>query len=206
MDNTPFSVTPFHQPSSNRVFLLLIALGILCSSSSSLGKGINYHNIPPSARVRTRGRVDKKECYSYWLVGYYWSHSWITISLIPNTSEVKWSECCSVVSSSLRLHGLYSPQNSPGQNTGVGSLSLLQGLYPGIEHRSPTLQADSLPAEPQGSPFILKFCLIKFVLKCIPLRWFFITQSTILIPKHIVLFVSMFHFSKYEDHWKLHEE
>ena len=28
----------------------------------------------------------------------------------------------------LRLHGLYSPWNSPGQNTGVGSLSLLQGL------------------------------------------------------------------------------
>ena len=27
-------------------------------------------------------------------------------------------------------HGLYSPQNSPGQNTGVGSLSLLQGIFP----------------------------------------------------------------------------
>ena len=31
---------------------------------------------------------------------------------------------------SLRLHGLYSPWNSPGQNTGVGSLSLLQGIFP----------------------------------------------------------------------------
>ena len=29
-----------------------------------------------------------------------------------------------------RLHGLYSPWNSPGQNTGVGSLSLLQGIFP----------------------------------------------------------------------------
>ena len=27
-------------------------------------------------------------------------------------------------------HGLYSPLNSPGQNTGVGSLSLLQGIFP----------------------------------------------------------------------------
>ena len=27
-------------------------------------------------------------------------------------------------------HGLYSPQNSPGQNTGVGSCFLLQGLFP----------------------------------------------------------------------------
>ena len=36
----------------------------------------------------------------------------------------------SVVSDSLRPHGLYSPWNSPGQNTGVGSLSLLQGPHP----------------------------------------------------------------------------
>ena len=49
---------------------------------------------------------------------------------------------------------LYSSWNSPGQNTGVGSLSLLQGGFPnpGIEPRSPTLQVDSLPAEPQGKP------------------------------------------------------
>ena len=40
------------------------------------------------------------------------------------------SESRSVVSNSLRPHGLYSPWNSPGQNTGVGSLSLLQGIFP----------------------------------------------------------------------------
>ena len=57
------------------------------------------------------------------------------------------SESRSVVSSSLRPHRLYSPWNSPGENTGVGSLSLLQGIKP----RSSALQADSLPAEPQGS-------------------------------------------------------
>ena len=45
-------------------------------------------------------------------------------------SEVKESESHSVVLDSLRLHGLYSPWNSPGQNTGVGSLSLLQGIFP----------------------------------------------------------------------------
>ena len=39
-------------------------------------------------------------------------------------------ESCSVMSNSLRPHGLYSPWNSPGQNTGVGSLSLLQGIFP----------------------------------------------------------------------------
>ena len=36
----------------------------------------------------------------------------------------------SVVSSSLQPHGLYSPWNSPDQNTGVGSLSFLQGIFP----------------------------------------------------------------------------
>ena len=40
------------------------------------------------------------------------------------------SESCSVVSNSLRSHGLYSPWNSPGQNTGLGSLSLFQGIFP----------------------------------------------------------------------------
>ena len=40
------------------------------------------------------------------------------------------SESHSVVSDSLWSHGLYSPWNSPGQNTGVGNLSLLQGIFP----------------------------------------------------------------------------
>ena len=36
------------------------------------------------------------------------------------------SESCSVVSDSLQLHGLWI---SPSQNSGVGSLSLLQGIF-----------------------------------------------------------------------------
>ena len=47
---------------------------------------------------------------------------------------IKKSDCeyvsCSVLSDSLQPHGLYSPWDSPGQNTGVGSLSLLQGIFP----------------------------------------------------------------------------
>ena len=39
------------------------------------------------------------------------------------------SESHSVVSDSLRPHGLYSPWNSSGQNTGVGSRSVLQGIF-----------------------------------------------------------------------------
>ena len=44
--------------------------------------------------------------------------------------EVKWSEGHSVVSYSFRPRGLYSPWNSPSQKTRVGSLSLLQGIFP----------------------------------------------------------------------------
>jgi len=92
-------------------------------------------------------------------------------------------ESCSVVSDSLRPHGLYSPWNSPGLNTGVGSLSLLQGIFltqrsnPGhlrcrqilyqLNHKdnprvlefltqesgSPALQTDSLPTELSGKTF-----------------------------------------------------
>jgi len=44
------------------------------------------------------------------------------------------------MSNSLQPHGLYSPWDSPGQNTGVGSFSLLQGIFltqgsnPGLLH------------------------------------------------------------------------
>ena len=40
------------------------------------------------------------------------------------------SENRSAVSDSLQPHVLYSPWNSPGQNAGVGSCSLLQGIFP----------------------------------------------------------------------------
>ena len=49
------------------------------------------------------------------------------LSLCSATSE---NESRSVVSDSLRHNRLYSPWNSPGQNTRVGSLSLLQGIFP----------------------------------------------------------------------------
>ena len=40
------------------------------------------------------------------------------------------SKTCSVMSNFLWPHGLYTPWNSLGQNTKVGSLSLLQGIFP----------------------------------------------------------------------------
>ena len=69
------------------------------------------------------------------------------------------SESCSVVSNSWQHRRLYMDfsmkfsWNSPGEDTGVGSLFPSLNLpNPGIEPRSPSLQADSLPAEQQGKP------------------------------------------------------
>ena len=68
------------------------------------------------------------------------------------------------MSTSLWPHGLYSSWNSPGQNTGVGSLSLLQGIFPtqgshpGLPHYGQILYHLSY----QGSPRILDWVAYPF--------------------------------------------
>ena len=54
----------------------------------------------------------------------------------------------------LRPHGLYSPWSSPGQNSGVGSHSLLQGIFltQGLNQRLLNWQGDSLALSHLGSP------------------------------------------------------
>ena len=56
---------------------------------------------------------------------------------------------CLVMSDSLRLHGLYSPWNSPGQNTGVGSLSLEKEM---ATHSSILVKRILWTEEPGGLP------------------------------------------------------
>ena len=74
------------------------------------------------------------------------------------------SESRSVLSAFLQPHGLYSSLNSPGQNTGVGSLSLLQGTFPtqgsnlGLPHRGQILYQLSY----KGSPRILEWAAYSF--------------------------------------------
>ena len=73
------------------------------------------------------------------------------------TSENE-SESCSVVSDSLWPHGLYSPWNSPGQSTGVGSFSLLQGIFP-THGLNPDLHCRQIlyQLSQKGSPRILEY-------------------------------------------------
>ena len=65
--------------------------------------------IPPTSWPKNQNVKQKQRCNKF------------------NQSE---SESWPVMSHSLQPHGLYSLWNSPGMNTGVGSLSLLQGIFP----------------------------------------------------------------------------
>ena len=53
-----------------------------------------------------------------------------TISKKKKKVSICESESRSALPRSLQPHGSYSPGNSPGQHTGVGGLSLLQGIFP----------------------------------------------------------------------------
>ena len=74
------------------------------------------------------------------------------------------SESRSVMSSSLRCHVLYSPWNSPGQNTGVGSLSPLQGIFPnwGLDPRLLHCRWILYQLSHKGSPRILEWVASPF--------------------------------------------
>ena len=76
----------------------------------------------------------KMVAFRCWILGQLAMLQEITKEHIAlHIQQVIWrkkeSESLSVVSDSLWSHGLYSLWNSPGQNTGVDSLSLLQGIF-----------------------------------------------------------------------------
>ena len=88
------------------------------------------------------------------------NYTWILYQLshkgrpLKNSSLHDESESCSVMSDSLQPRELHIPWNSPGQNTGVGSFSLLQGIFstqgsnPSLPHCNQILYQLSY----QGSP------------------------------------------------------
>ena len=90
---------------------------------------------------------------------------WILYHLSHQGSPKSESESCSAVTDCLWPHGLYSLWNSPGPNTGVGSLSLFQGIFPtqGSQCRSPALQVDCWPAESPGKFIYYCYCWVKFL-------------------------------------------
>jgi len=72
-----------------------------------------------------------KECSNYYAISLILHTSKVMLKIPLVFSPTLYpTESRSVVSDSLQPHRLYSPLNSPGQNTRVGSLSLLQGIFP----------------------------------------------------------------------------
>ena len=128
-----------------RLYALLMSTGRIPSTFGNFGFQVTWH-------LHTRefqwDDIDAMNIscdnLSFWMIGRIRR---------PQVSE---SVTRSVVSDSLQPHGLKSsrllcPWDSPGNNTGVGSHFLLQGSsWPGIEPRSPVLQADSLLSELRG--------------------------------------------------------
>ena len=95
-----------------------------------------------------------------------WCHPAISSSVVPFSScpqslpasgsfligKVKVAQLCLT----LPPHGPYSPWNSPGQNTGVGSLSLLQGIFLGRLFINNSKQTIAIHHE--GGPLQLGLC------------------------------------------------
>ena len=85
-----------------------------------------------------------------------------TIPYSTVSLTVKESESHSLASDSLRPHRLDSPWNSPGQNTGVGSLSLLQGIFPtqGLNPSLPHCRQILYQLSYKGSPYGILLLLL----------------------------------------------
>ena len=82
------------------------------------------------------------------LVNYIYIHVFAVLCIVVQSCLTLCNSTdCSLPGPS--VHG-----DSPGKNTRVGCHALLQGNLPnpGMEPRSPTLQANSLPSEPPGKP------------------------------------------------------
>ena len=111
---------------------------------------------PPPGIFLTQGSNLPLLCPLHWQVD--------SLPLCPLGSPHIICETHSVVSNSWWPHRLYSPWNSPGQNTGVGSHSLLQGIFktqvlnPGPLHCRWILYQLSH----KGSPGILEWVVYSF--------------------------------------------
>ena len=67
------------------------------------------------------------------------------------------------MSDSLRPHGLHSPWNSPGQNTEVGSLPLLQRIFPTQESNQDLLHCRQILYQLSDACVCLKHKVIYFI-------------------------------------------
>ena len=100
------------------------------------------------------------ECFRVSEFSWIWNKN--LAKTVPHTFIE--SESGSVVSDSLWPQGLYSPWNSLGQNTGVGSLSLLQQIFLTQKSDSglPLCRWITYQLSHKGSPRILEWAAYPF--------------------------------------------
>ena len=100
-------------------------------SLSCIGEGNGNPLRVLAWRVPGTGEPGKLPSMGSHRVGHDWSDLAAAAAAAAAAAKLlPESESRSVVSNSLQPHGLYSPWNSLGQNSGVGSLFLLQGIFP----------------------------------------------------------------------------
>ena len=111
---------------------------------------------PPTLQAQASGDLDvsgfRARSWSHYNHNPSWGFSGPLFLLTFNLS-LKVSEIHSVVSNSLRPHALYVHGILQARILESVAFSFSRDLpNPGIEPRSPALQADSLPAEPRRKP------------------------------------------------------
>ena len=122
---------------SKRVYVCICKTNSICCIVAT---NTNFKSNYTPVKIKNKTRKTKAKCCINGIIRYIASWLWlfplgkmyvthpyhcVNWSLIPLHEWVKATQSCLT----LRLRGLYSPWNSPGQNTGVGSLSLLQGIF-----------------------------------------------------------------------------
>jgi len=86
----------------------------------------SHHQPQTTNLLACSGHFTLTEFFNMWsFVANFFKNRMFLRFILEKKVKVKVAQSCPT----LRSHGLYSPWNSPGQNTGVGSLSLLQGIF-----------------------------------------------------------------------------
>ena len=113
-----------------------------------MDRGVRQDAVHRVAKSRTRMKWLSMHVHvlPYWiLTSNLWAHCYCAVLCLVAQSCPTLCDPMDCSSPGCSVHG-----DSPSKNTGVGYHALLQGNLPnpGIEPRSPTLKADSLPSKP----------------------------------------------------------
>ena len=142
----------------------------MLSVTNNQGNASQNHEIPPhSCQDGDYLKTKDNKCWRRYegtrRVAYHsFVVRWKSAATMEQNESESESESRSVVSDSLQPHGLYRPWNSLGQNTGVGSCSLLREIFPtqGSNPDLPHCRQILYKLSHQGSPRIWEWIVYPF--------------------------------------------